>query len=166
MIESSKRKIERLRAGIWAIESVCPPYKALFKNHEPPRDIFYVVYSRRPSQVLEPTKFENLWEEVRNDGYEHLMTEILGRGELKLSDMFKGLQIIADLGLHVFLYYSKLELTLSVKRQLVAKSETNEPARQVDLQRWNRAINTAMTICPPHLMQVWEIELGRLRGHS
>ena len=45
-----------------------------------------------------------MWEEVTNDGYEHLLTEILVRGELKFSDMFKGFQIIADLGVHVFLY--------------------------------------------------------------
>ena len=38
-----------------------------------------------------------------------------------------------------------------------------EPTRPVDLQRWNQAVNTAMTICPPHLLQPWENEIGRLR---
>lgn len=75
VIEYSKGKIERLKACIWAIESVCPPYKPLFKNYELHRDIFLIVYSLRPSQVLEPSKFENIWEEVTNDGYEHLLTE-------------------------------------------------------------------------------------------
>ena len=163
VIESSRGKIERLRAGIWAIESVCPPYQALFKNYELQRDIFYVVYSLRPSQVLEPVEFENLWEEITKDGFEHLLTEIMVRGELKLSDMFKGFQIIADLGVHVFLYYSRLELNLSMKRQLVSKLEAMEPTRQVVLQRWNKVVNTAMTICPLHLLQPWEIEIGRLR---
>ena len=163
VIESSKGKIERLKAGIWAIESVCPPYKSLFKNYELQRDIFFVVYSVKPSQVLEPVEFENLWEEVTDDGYEHLLTEILVRGELQLSNMFKGFQIIADLGVHVFLYYSQLELTLNTKRQLVSKSEANETIRQIDLQRWNHAVNTTLTICPPHLMQLWRSELGRLR---
>ena len=163
VIESSKGRIERLRAGIWAIESVCPPYQALFKNYELQKDIFFVVYNLRPSQVLDPVEFENLWEEVTNDGYEHLLTEILVRGELRLSDMFRGFQVIADLGVHVFLYYSQLELTLSTKRQLVSKSEALEPKRQVDLQRWSQAVNTAMTICPPHLLKPWEIEIGRLR---
>jgi hypothetical protein len=88
-IENLQRKVERLKSGIWAIESVCPPFGSLFKNYELQRDIFFVVYSLRPNQVLSPLEFEELWEEVTVDGYEHLLTEILVRGELNLQDMFK-----------------------------------------------------------------------------
>lgn len=41
-----------------------------------------MMYSLRPSQVLEPSEFESLWEEATNDGYEHLLTYILVRGDL------------------------------------------------------------------------------------
>lgn len=102
VIESSKGKIERLKAGIWNVESVCPPFKNLSKNYKLQRDIFSIVYSLKLSQVLEPSKFESLWEEVTNDGYEHLLIEILVRGELRLRVMFKGFQTIANMGIHVF----------------------------------------------------------------
>lgn len=39
-IENLKRKVERLKSGIWAIESVCPPFGSLFKNYELQKDIF------------------------------------------------------------------------------------------------------------------------------
>ena len=163
-IENLQRKVERLKSGIWAIESVCPPFGSLFKNYELQRDIFFVVYSLRPNQVLSPLEFEELWEEVTVDGYEHLLTEILVRGELNLQDMFRGFQIIADLGVHVFLYYSELELTLNTKRQLVAATEANPPGRKFDLRPWNQAVSTALAICPPLLMQPWQVELARLKS--
>ena len=163
-IENLQRKIERLKSGIWAIESVCPPFGSLFKNYELQRDIFFIVYSLRPNQSLSPLDFEGLWEEVTEDGYEHLLTEILVRGELNLNDMFKGFQIIADLGVHVFLYYSQLELTLSKKRQLVMSVEANPPFRQFDLRPWNQAVSTALAVCPPLLMQPWQAELTRLKS--
>lgn len=163
-IENLKRKVERLRSGIWAIESVCPPFCSLFKNYEMQRDIFFVVYGLRPNQVLSPSDFEDLWEEVSIDGYEHLLTEILVRGELSLQNMFKGFQVIADLGVHVFLYYSQLELTLNSKRQLVANAEANPPVRNLDLRSWNQAVSTALAICPPTLLQPWHVELTRLKS--
>lgn len=73
-IENLKRKVERLKSGIWAIESVCPPFGSLFKNEELQRDIFFIVYSLRPNHILSLSKFESLWEEVTIDGYEHLLT--------------------------------------------------------------------------------------------
>ena len=163
-IESLKRKVERLKSGIWAIESVCPPFRSLFKNYEMQRDIFFVVYSLRPNQVLSPSEFEELWEEVTVDGYEHLLTEILVRGGLSLQDMFKGFQVIADLGVHVFLYYSQLELTLNTKRQLVVATEANPPVRNFDLRPWNQAVSTALAICPPSMLQPWQAELARLKS--
>lgn len=100
-------------------------------------------YSLRPSQVLEPSKFENLWEETTNDGQEHLLTKMLARGELTLSDMFKGFQTIANLGVHVFLYYSQLELSLSAKKRLVSKTKAIDPTGQVDLQRCHGDLPTS-----------------------
>lgn len=65
-----------------------------------------MMYSLRPSQVLEPSEFESLWEEATNDGYEHLLTYILVRGDLKLQGLFKGFQAIANLGVYVFFFIS------------------------------------------------------------
>ena len=161
-VESLKGRVERLRSGLWAIESACPPYNSLYKNYELQRDVFFIVNNLKPSQVLEPTEFERLWEESVSEGYENLLTEILVRGELKLQNLFKGFQIIADLGVHVFLYYSQLELSLSKKRQLVSKAEASQPTRHVNLQQWNQAVGTAMAICPPALLQPWQTELARL----
>lgn len=124
------------------------------------KDIFFIVYNRRPSQVLEPSEFESLWEEATNDGYEHLLTKILMRGELKLQDLFKGFQGIANLGVHAFLYYSQLELSLSVKRQLVSSAEVRRPNRQANLQQWNQDVNTSLEIFPPLLMKSWQMEMG------
>ena len=98
------------------------------------------------------------------DGYEHLLTEILVRGKLNLQYMFRGFHIIADLGVHVFLYYSELELTLNTKRQLVAATEANPPGRKFDLRPWNQAVSTALAVCPPLLMQPWQVELARLKS--
>ena len=164
VIDSLKQKVERLKSGIWAIESICPPFNSLFKNYELQRDIFFIAYSLRPSQVLDPLEFEKLWEEVTTDGRENLLTEILVRGELKLHDLFRGFQAIADLGVHVFLYYSELELALSSKRRLVANVETSQPSRHIDIHHWTRAVNTALAICPPKLLQPWHTELTRLRS--
>lgn len=164
MIESLKKKAERLKSGLWAIESICPPYNSLYKNYELQRDVFYIVYSLKPSQVLEPTEFERLWEEVVSEGYENLLTEILVRGELKLQDLFRGFQIIADMGAHVFLYYSQLEVSLSKKRRLVTEAEAGQPVRLVDLQHWNQAVATAMAVCPLVLLQPWQTELARLKA--
>jgi hypothetical protein len=159
-----RKRVERLKSGIWAIESVCPPFHSLFKNFELQRDVFFIVYSLRPSQVLDPTEFERLWEEATNDGYDNLLTEILVRGELKLHDLFKGFQVIADLGVHVFLYYSELELTLSAKRRSVMNVEASQPNRHIDIQYWNKVVNTALAICPPLVLQPWQTELARLRS--
>ena len=164
VVESLNRKVERLKSGIWAIESVCPPFNSLYKNYELQRDIFLIVYGLRSSQVLESTEFERLWEEAVSEGHEDLLTEILVRGELKLQDLFKGFQIIADLGVHVFLYYSQLELSLSSKRRLVSVAEASQPTRLVNLQQWNQAVGTAMAICPPLLLQPWQTELARLKA--
>jgi hypothetical protein len=106
MIQSFKARVDRLKSGLWAIESACPPFHSLFKSYELQRDIFFIAYDLKPSQVLEPIVFERLWEEVVRENHENLLTEILVRGELKLRDSFKGFQIIVDLGVHVFLYYS------------------------------------------------------------
>ena len=103
-MDSLRKRVERLKSGIWAIESVCPPFNSLFKNYELQRDIFFVAYSLRQSQVLDPIEFERLWEEVNRDGHENLLTEILVRGEIRLQNLLKGFQFIADLGVHVFLY--------------------------------------------------------------
>ena len=164
VIDSLKQRVERLKSGIWAIESICPPFNSLFKNYELQRDIFFLAYSLRPSQVLDPIEFERLWEEVTTDGRDNLLTEILVRGELKLHDLFKGFQAIADLGVHVFLYYSELELALSTKRRLVANAEASQHNRHIDINYWTRAVNTALAICPPSLMQPWQTELTRLRS--
>ena len=163
VVESLGKKVERLKSGIWAIESVCPPFSSLFKNYELQRDVFFIVYGLRSSQVLDPTEFERLWEETVNDGRENLLTEILVRGELRLNDLFKGFQAIADLGVHVFLYYGELELALSTKRRLVANAEVRQPERHLDLQFWNNAVNTTLAVCPPSLLQSWHGELARLR---
>ena len=164
VIDSLRKRVERLKSGIWAIESVCPPFNSLFKTYELQRDVFFVAYSLRPSQVLDPIEFERLWEEATNDGYHNLLTEILVRGELKLHDLFKGIQVIADLGVHVFLYYSELELALSAKRRLVTNVEASQPNRRIDIQYWNRVVNTALAICPPLVLQPWQTELARLRS--
>lgn len=164
VIEHTRGTFERLRACIWAIESVCPPFKSLFKNYELQREIFFMVYSLRPSQVLEPPEFERLWEEIMNDDYEHLLTEILVRGEVKLKDLFKGFLKIADLEVHVFLYYSQLELSLGLRRQLISRVEANAPAKQIDLQKWNQVAITTLAIFPSHLMQPWRTELARLHN--
>ena len=164
VIDSLKKKVERLKSGIWAIESVCPPFNSLFKNYELQRDIFFIVYSLKPSQVLDPTEFERLWEEVTNEGHDNLLTEILVRGELRLHDLFKGFQTIADLGVHVFLYHSELEIALSAKRRLVMNAEASQPNRHIDIHHWNKAVNTALAICPPSLLQPWRVELARLRS--
>lgn len=164
VIDSCRGKIERLKAGIWAIENICPPFKSLFKNYELQRDVFFLVYDLKPSQVLDASDFERLWEEVSNDGYDHLLTEILVRGEVKLKDVFKGFQLIADLGVHIFLYYGQLELSLSAKRQLVSRIEAKPPNRQVELQQWSEAVNTTLAICPPLLLQPWHAEVARLRS--
>lgn len=68
--------------------------------------------------------------------------------------MFKGFQIIANLGVHVFLYYSQLELTLSTKRRLVMSAKANPPFRQFDLRPWNHVVSTTLAICPPLLTVV------------
>jgi hypothetical protein len=118
----------------------------------------------RPSQVIDPIESERLWEEVTTDGRDNLLTKILVRGELRLHDMFKGFQAIADLGVHVFLYYSELELALSAKRRLVANVEASQPSRHIDIHHCTRVVNTSLAICPPLLLQPWHAELTRLRS--
>lgn len=164
VIDTLRQRVERLKSGIWAIESICPPFHSLFKNYELQRDIFFLAYSLRQSQVLDPVEFEKLWEEVTADGRENLLTEILVRGELRLHDLFKGFQAIADLGVHIFLYYCELELSLSTKRRLVANVEASQPNRQIDIHYWTKAVNSALAVCPPLLMQPWHTELTRLRS--
>jgi hypothetical protein len=34
LIDSLKQRVERLKSGIWAIESICPPFNNLLKNYE------------------------------------------------------------------------------------------------------------------------------------
>jgi hypothetical protein len=58
------------------------------------------------SQVLDPIEFEKLWEETVSDGYDNILTKKLVRGEFELDDLFRGFQIIADFGVHVYLYYN------------------------------------------------------------
>ena len=161
-VESLRKRVDSLKSGLWAIESACPPFHSLFKSYELQRDIFFIAYDLKPSQVLEPIVFERLWEEVVRENRENLLTEILVRGELKLRDLFKGFQVIVDLGVHVFLYYSQLELSLSKRRRLAAEAEASQPIRLVDLQQWNQAVTTAMAICPPMLLQSWRAQLERM----
>ena len=161
-IESLRKRVERLKSGLWAIESSCPPYHSLFRSYEAQRDIFFMAYDLKPSQVFEPIEFERLWEASVKENHENLLTEILVRGELKLRDLFKGFQVIIDFGVHVFLYYSQLELTLSKRRRLAAEAEASQPTRLVNLQQWNEAVTTAMAICPPLLLQSWRAQLERM----
>ena len=51
--------------------------------------IFFIVYNLKPGQRLSVSKFDNLWEEVLVDGSENLLTEILTRGELKVTDLIR-----------------------------------------------------------------------------
>lgn len=51
-----------------------------------------------------------------------------------------------------------------MKMQLVSKTKASNPSGQIDLRRWNQVVNTTLVICPPLLMQPWQIELGRLRS--
>ena len=88
-LEESKKRIESLKAGIWAIDSVSPPFSSLFKNFEFQRDIFFLVHSLRMKQKLSVSEFDRLWEEALADGLENLLAEILARGDLKVSDLFR-----------------------------------------------------------------------------
>lgn len=163
-LERRRKRIERMKTGIWAIESVCPPFTSLFKNFELQRDIFFLIYSLQSNQVLSVLEFERLWTESLKDGCENLFTEILVRRELKVTDPFKVFQIVAEFGVRVFMYYAQLELSLQQRRRQVAALELNPPRREVDLQFWNAAVTTSLTICPPHLLQRWMAEFSRVRS--
>lgn len=158
-LETWKRKFERVKLGIWAIESVYPPFTSLYKNFEVQRDIFFMVYNLRPSQRLSVSEFDNLWEEVLVDGYENLLTEILVRGELKVTDMMKAFLAIADLGTRVFLYYSQLEVALQQRRNQAEAIFINPPDRVVELEFWSQAVNTVLTIYPIALLLHWKADL-------
>ena len=160
-LETWKRKFERVKVGIWAIESVYPPFTSLYKNFEVQRDIFFIVYNLRPSQRLNVSEFDNLWEEVLEDGYENLLTEILVRGELKVTDLMKAFLAIADLGTRVFLYYSQLEIALQQRRYQAEAIFINPPNRVVDLEFWSQAVNTSLTMYPIALLLPWKAELPK-----
>ena len=46
-LDESKKRIESLKSGIWAIDSVSPPLYSLFKKFEFHRDIFFLVHILR-----------------------------------------------------------------------------------------------------------------------
>lgn len=162
-LEAWKKKFERVKIGIWAIEGVNPPFTSLYKNFEVQRDIFFIVYNLRPKQRLSVSEFQKLWEEVLADGYENLFTEILVRGELQVTDFMKTFLAIADLGTRVFLYYSQLELALQQQRHQVEAIFTNPPRRIVDVEFWNQAVNTALPIHPTTLLLSWRADLHKCR---
>lgn len=163
-LEAKRRRIERMKSGVWAIESVCPPFTSLFKNFELQRDIFFLVYSLQSNQILSNSDFEKLWAESLMDGCENLLTEILVRGGLRVTDPFKMFQSIAEFGVRIFTYYTQLELSLQQRRHQVAALELNPPQREVDLQLWNVAVDTALTICPLPLLKNWAAEFARVRS--
>jgi hypothetical protein len=115
-LETKRRGIARMKSGVWAIESVCPPFTSLFKNFELQRDIFFLVHGLQSNQVLSVPDFERLWAESLMDGCENLLTEILVRGGLRVTDPFKTFQTIAEFGVRVFTYYTQLELSLHQRR--------------------------------------------------
>lgn len=160
-LETWKRKFERVKVGIWAIESVYPPFTSLYKNFEVQRDIFFIVYQLRPNQRLSVPEFDSLWEEVLVDGYENLLTEILVRGELKITDLMKAFAAIADIGTRVFLYYSQLEMALQQRRHQAEAIFINPPNRVVDMAFWNQAVNTALPLYPAALLLPWKAELHK-----
>lgn len=51
--------------------------------------------------MLSTTNFERLWEEALLDGCENLVTKILVRGDLRVSDLLQTFQAIANLGVRV-----------------------------------------------------------------
>ena len=81
---------------------------------------------------------------------------------MKVSDLFRAFQSVADLGARVYSYYTNLEFSLRQKRQQIATLEERPPIRETDVQFWNNAVNTSMTICPPTLLQKWKLELRRI----
>lgn len=152
-----------MKTCLWAIESVCPSFASLFKSFELQRDIFFLVYSLQSNQVLIVPDFERLWAKSLMDGCENLLTEIIVRGELRVSDPFKVFQTIAEFGVRVFMYYTQLELYLHQRRHQVAALEVNPPQREVDLQFWNAAVATALTICPLPMLKNWTVEFSKVR---
>lgn len=45
----------------------------------------------------------------------------------------------------------------------MAALELNPPQRKVDLQFWNAAVATALTICPLSLLKNWTAEFSRVK---
>lgn len=163
-IEAYKRRFERLKAGVWAIESVTPPFNSIYRGYELQKDIFFLVYSLVPKQTLSVSEFGRLWEEVVSDGCENLLTELLVRGEVRVTDLFRTFLHIADIGVRVFQYYTQLEITLSQRRHQIERIMSNPPTREVALDFWNQAVNTAMSVCPMSILQSWRTEILRLKG--
>ena len=162
-LEAKRRGIARMKSGVWAIESVCPPFTSLFKNFELQRDIFFLIHGLQPNQVLNIPDFERLWTESLMDGCENLLTEILVRGGLRVIDPFKAFQTIAEFGVRVFTYYTQLELSLQQRRHQVAILESDPPQREIDLQFWDAAVGTALTICPVTLLKGWIAEFTKVK---
>ena len=158
-LETKRNRFERIKIGIWAIEGVNPPFTSLYKNFEVQRDIFFIVYNLKPKQCLSVAEFEKLWEEVLVDGCENLLTEILVRGELKVTDLMKAFLAIADVGTRVFLYYSQLEIALQQRRHQAEAIFMNPPSRVVDLEFWSQAVNTALVVYPATLLLPWRADL-------
>lgn len=158
-----KKRFERLKSGVWAIESVTPPFNSIYRVCELQRDIFFLVYSLVPKQILSVTEFGKLWEEVVSDECENLLTELLVRGEVRVSDLFNTFLHIADVGVRVFQYYAQLEVTLSQRRHQIERVMSEPRSRVVALDFWNQAVNTAMSVCPMSVLQSWKAEFFRMK---
>lgn len=114
-------KVERLKVGLWTLESLAPPFPHLQHNYERQRDVMFMGHNLHLSQRVGPELFQTLWDEVSDEGYENLLVETIVVGDLIVTDPLKTLTIVGDIGARVFLYYADMEIQLQRRRKAMAE---------------------------------------------
>lgn len=104
-----------------SFESTAHPFSHLHHNYERQRDVLFISHNLHLGQRLGPKLFQSLWDEVFEEGYEHLFVETIVLGEVVVVDPIKALTIVGDIGAKVFMYYGNLEIQLHMRRSTIVQ---------------------------------------------
>ena len=103
---------------LWEVESKIVLNFNLHQFYEIHRDLLFTMTGYELGDVLDRTQFFELWAFCEKFKVENLLTEVLVRKHLQLSDPFSAFIRMGDMGGRIYLYYAECEERLHQRRSL------------------------------------------------
>ena len=113
-------------ARFWEVENrICLNFN-LHQFYEIHRDLLFAMTGYGLGDVLDKSQFFVMWSFCERFKVENLLTEILARKHLRLTDPFVAFIKMGDIGGRIYLYYAECEERLHVRRGLRRLTEDRQ----------------------------------------